>query len=46
MVPNVKMNFQSEPKFKNDLWSCIDCGKIEVRSTLLIVVFMRNIDQT
>ena len=29
MVPSVKMNFQSETKFKNDLWSCRDCGKID-----------------
>ena len=29
MVPIVKMNFQSETKFKNDLWSCIDCSVYE-----------------
>ena len=26
MVPTVKMNFQSDPKFSSDLWSCWSCS--------------------
>ena len=35
MVPEVKMNFQSESKFKSELWECKGCGKRDTQSHLM-----------
>ena len=35
MIQTVKMNFQSEPTYRDDLWSCISCGKIDTQQHLL-----------
>ena len=35
MLQTVKMNFQSDPEYKGDLWSCDDCGKIDTQKHLL-----------
>ena len=35
MVPEVKMNFQSDSKFKSELWECKGCGKRDTQSHLM-----------
>ena len=35
MLQTVKMNFQSDPSFRDSLWSCNDCGKIDTQQHLL-----------
>ena len=35
MLQTVKMNFQSDPSYRDSLWSCNDCGKIDTQQHLL-----------
>ena len=35
MVHSVKMNFQSDKAFKDDLWKCIACGRADSQQQLL-----------
>ena len=38
MVHSVKMNFQSDKAFKDDLWKCIACGRADSQQHLLYCV--------